>query len=142
MSKRRDGSSSWRTSLPTSSWLAQLSTGRWQRWLDVLLATTLWRVLATLPQCITKLRELLPFGIWGVWGVPTVLRCPERPRHHHSACNELSLLPRCRAGKGVFSAMKLGKMRPPKEDHRKQGTSRAPTLPWRGESQVGWGAAG
>ncbi|KYO37037.1 hypothetical protein Y1Q_0005860 [Alligator mississippiensis] len=25
-----------------------------------------------------------------------------------------------RAGKGVFSAMKLGKMRPPKEDHRKQ----------------------
>uniref|UniRef100_A0A7M4E4R5 Otoferlin n=1 Tax=Crocodylus porosus TaxID=8502 RepID=A0A7M4E4R5_CROPO len=39
---------------------------------------------------------------------------------HHSARSELSLLPHCRSGKGVFSAMKLGKMRPPKEDHRKQ----------------------
>lgn len=43
----------------------------------------------------------------------------QQHREHRIKC--LVFFSSYRAGKGVFSAMKLGKARPTKDDHRKQG---------------------
>lgn len=46
-----------------------------------------------------------------------------------NVCLLFFFFPPFRAGKGVFSAMKLGKARPTKDDHRKQGRCREGSVP-------------
>ncbi|XP_067328052.1 otoferlin isoform X3 [Anolis sagrei] len=75
-------------------------------------------------------------GTVGAWNDEEFLESPSRPRSEGDPYETDALLPSSRrqspskasaaeralrrAGKGVFSAMKLGKVRHPKDDHRKQ----------------------